>query len=91
MRISKNLVVSLKALADMSADDVDVAAFRPIASIDTKVNKDTLGKSDRVVDLTKVFVERLTTAAYSNLAQELANEFNANSMGSKFGFPVAAQ
>ena len=55
-----------KALADMSADDVDVAAFRPIASIDTKVNKDTLGKSDRVVDLTKVFVERLTTAAYSN-------------------------
>ena len=79
------------SLADMSTKDVDVAAFRSISLIDTKSNKDTLGKSDRMVDLTKVFLERLKSAVHSKLAQDEANKFNATSMGSKFKFTVAAQ
>ena len=87
----KALSTFKKNLADTTTENVDVAAFRPIASIDTKSNKDTLGKSDRMVELTKVFLERLKSVAHSKLAQDEANKFNITSMGSKFGFPVAAQ
>ena len=87
----KALSAFKKDLADTTTENVDVAAFRSIALIDTKSNKDTLGKSDRMVDLTKVFLERLTSAVHSKLAQDEANKFNATSMGSKFEFSLAAQ
>ena len=87
-----NVLKSFKEnLAGTSSKDVDVAYFKRIAALSSKSNKDILGKSDQVIVFTQSFLDRLTSAAHSKLAQDEANKFNATSMGSKFGFPVAAQ